>query len=78
MENTHRGLVKFLLAHLKNNARAEAVLGRNYSRRAAAFTRVAQKEFTLSEKTIGYKEQSEDGGERRLATIYRLRAKKHA
>ncbi len=80
LDHTYRGLVKFLLAHLKNDPGAEIILAKDYSRKAKKFLNLAEEEFHLAERTIGYKETSPESGraERQLTTIYRMRAKKHA
>ncbi|NMC50343.1 MAG: methyltransferase, partial [Desulfovibrio sp.] len=82
LEDLHRPLVKFLTAHLALHPEAEVLLAREYHRKATTFTRRAVREFQLEEKILGYRETSTDGdpksGERRLAVITRMRARKHA
>lgn len=79
LDQTYRTLVKFLLAHLQTSADAEIVLAKDYGRKATKFFNLAEKEFHISERVIGYKEKSESGGEeKQLTTIYRMRARKHA
>lgn len=82
MEGLHRPLVKFLTSHLAFHPEAEVLLARNYHVNASPFLRRADREFHVSEKTLGYKETSRDGeataGERQLAVITRMRARKHA
>lgn len=81
LDQTYRALVKFLQAHLTNSESAEIVLAKDYGRKATKFFNLAEKEFHISERVIGYKEKSgaEGGGEeKQLTTIYRMRARKHA
>ena len=77
-EETFRPLVKFILAHLASHERAEAVMARNYTRKALKFMSLASKEFLISEKVIGFKAagESEIESERHLTIIHRLKAKK--
>lgn len=77
----YRGLIKFLLRHLRKDGRAEAVIARDYNRKAEKFFKLAEPEFEMAEKTIGAKSApgDEDGGaERHLVSIHRLRPRKHA
>ncbi len=82
LEDLHRPLVKFLTAHVAQGPESEVILSRNYHGAVPSFFRRADKEFHISEKTLGYKETSTDGdtrgGERHLAIITRMRARKHA
>ncbi|MFW5488251.1 MAG: methyltransferase [Desulfovibrio sp.] len=68
-----RPLVKFLLAHLASRPEAEVILAKGFRRNASRFLGAAEKEFLISEKTIGIK--SED--ERHLTQIYRMRKRKN-
>lgn len=82
LEDLHRPLVKFLTAHLALHSEAEVLLARDYHRKSSAFSRRATKEFHIDDKILGYRETSTDGdargGERQLAVITRMRARKHA
>lgn len=77
-EDNYRPLVKFLLAHLKNTAEAEAVLAKTYGRTAKKFFTLAEKEFQMASKTVGFKATGDEDPDKHLCTIHRLRAKKHA
>ena len=79
-EESYRPLVKFLLAHLKSTPRAEIILAKDFRRGAKKFFRLAPKEFKIAEKTIGYRQESEDRSqaERFLCTIYRLHPRRVA
>ena len=80
LEDLHRGLLKFLMAHLKADPSAEVVLAKDYNRRAERFFSLANREFQIAERVVGYKEQAADGGEpeRKLSHIHRMRLRKHA
>ena len=78
-ESGYRGLVKFLLFHLKASPHAEVVLSADYRRQAKKFFQAAGKEFYIDQKNIGYKEQQQQqpGNEEKfLCAIYRMKAKK--
>ena len=77
-EKSYRPLIKFFLAHLKSTPHAEVILAKDYRRAAKKFFSLAPKEFKIAEKTIGYRQESEEGaqGERFLCTIYRLHPRK--
>jgi predicted nicotinamide N-methyase len=79
MEDTYRGLLKFLLAHLSADPAAEVVLAKDYTRKATRFLGMAEKEFHIAERVVGYKETSPENGqpERKLCQIYRMRLRKH-
>ncbi|KUJ95603.1 MAG: hypothetical protein PWR24_1948 [Desulfonauticus sp.] len=77
LEDTYRPLLKFFLKNLKNNSQSEVILAQNYTRKAKKFFSLAQKEFHIQEKTIGYKSQDPEDKEKFLCQIYRMRAKKH-
>lgn len=73
IEKLHRGLVKFLTAHLRPREGAQALLARDHERRSMRFFKLAEEEFTLSNKTVGCKATGEDGAvERHLCDIVRL------
>uniref|UniRef100_I2Q3I7 Putative O-methyltransferase n=1 Tax=Desulfovibrio sp. U5L TaxID=596152 RepID=I2Q3I7_9BACT len=79
LEDLYRGLMKFLLAHIALAPEAEVVLAKDYTRKATRFLGMAEKEFHLSERVVGYKETNPESGEpeRKLCQIYRLRPRKH-
>lgn len=77
LEDLHRGLVKFLLAHVERAPHAEVILARDFRRKADRFLKLAQDEFTVEEKTIGCKaDDPEFGVQRHLCSIHRLRPRK--
>lgn len=80
LEDTYRGLLKFLLAHIALNQTAEVVLAKDFTRKASRFLGPAEKEFHLAERVVGYKETNPENGqpERKLCQVYRLRPRKHA
>ncbi len=76
-EDTYRPLTKFLLAHLENSPEAEIVLAKEYTRKAAKFFNLAEREFDIKSQNIGYKTTPQAGDqEKHLCTIYRLRPRK--
>lgn len=79
LKNLHRGLLKFLLAHLKPDPSAEVLLAKNFHRQAHHFFTLADKEFQIAERVVGYKENTsaENGPERKLSHIHRMRLRKH-
>lgn len=80
LQDLYRGLTKFLVAHLSLDPAAEAVLVKDYSRQAGRFMALAEKEFHIAERVVGYKESNPADGEpeRKLCQIFRLRHRKHA
>lgn len=78
LSNSDRGLVKFLLAHLCPGPDSEAILAVDYRRRPELFLKNAAREFKISEKNIGYKEQAtaQDRPEKFLCSIFRLKPRK--
>ncbi|UJX39961.1 methyltransferase [Desulfovibrio sp. JY] len=78
LENTYRGLLKFLLAHIGSAQDAEVVLAKDFTRRASKFLGPAEKEFEVAERVIGYKEKNPENGqpERKLCQVYRMRPRK--
>lgn len=73
IEALHRGLVKFLTAHLHPRPGAQTLLARSYERRAMRFFKLAEEDFTMSNKTVGCKATDGDGDpERHLCDIVRL------
>lgn len=76
-EEVYRPLVKFLLRHLEEGG--EAVLARDYRRKAKNFFKLADKEFTMQEAVLGCKATGESGEvERHLISIHRMRPRKQA
>lgn len=73
-EDTYRPLTKFLLKHLKDDPGAEIVLSKEYSRKAAKFFKLAEREFHMDSKEIGFKNE----GAKHLCTVYRLKPRKTA
>jgi predicted nicotinamide N-methyase len=80
LDDLHRGLIKFLMAHLSSDPSAEVVLAKDFHRRADRFFALAEKEFRIAERVVGYKEKSGDTDEpeRKLSHIHRMRLRKHA
>lgn len=80
LEHLHRPLVKFLRHHLAPKPEAEAVLAKDYRRRAKKFFKLAERDFRMQEQTVGATASSDSpdtgtNAERSLFTIHRLRAK---
>jgi len=75
-EDLHRPLSKFLLRHLKSHPAAEVVLAMNYQRRARRFFQLVEEEFHVDTKVIGARGASEEGEDRHLTAIHRLKPKK--
>lgn len=80
LEGVYRSLLKFLLAHISLDAAAEVVMAKDYTRNASKFIGMADREFSIAERVVGYKETSPttNAPERKLCQIYRLRPRKHA
>ena len=80
IEDLYRGLCKFLLAHIATDPAAEVVLIKDFTRRAGRFMALAEKEFHIAERVVGYKETDPADGkpERKLCQVFRLRPRKHA
>lgn len=78
IEKLHRGLAKFLDAHIKHEAGAQILLSRDHKRKALRFFKLIEEEFHQTGKTIGCK--TGDGGEteRFLCDIVRLTPRKLA
>lgn len=76
-EDSYRPLVKFFKRHLKSAPNVQVVLAKGYKLKAKKFFKLAEKEFDIQEKLIGYKEKSPTTGEeeRHLCQIYRLAPK---
>ncbi len=82
LESLHRALVKFIGHHLSSRADAEAVLAKDYMRKAKKFFKLAERDFRMQEQTVGTKastapaaDAAADNAGRALFTIHRLRAK---
>lgn len=77
LETLHRALVKFIQRHLAKQPEAEAILAKDYRRKAKKFFKLAERDFRMQEQTVGTKTTAgdEDGADRALYTIHRLRAK---
>lgn len=77
IEKLHRGLVKFLSAHVKAEPGAEAILARDYFRKSSRFFKLADKDFRIMCKTLGCKTQEQDDDEERyLCDLVRLQPRK--
>ncbi len=85
-EDSYRPLVKFLLRHLAATDTAEVILAMDHRRKAKKFFSLAEREFSMQKKYIGYTAtprdsssgQGEDGPERFLCALYRLQARRRA
>jgi predicted nicotinamide N-methyase len=72
-EDVYRPLVKFLAHTLAPTPGSQVVLARDYARRARRFFKLADRDFAITEKTIGCKAAGESGEpERHLICISRL------
>jgi predicted nicotinamide N-methyase len=80
LQDTYRGLMKFLLAHIALRGDATVLLAKDYTRKATRFLAMAADEFNIAERIVGFKETSPESGqpERKLCQIYRLTPKKVA
>lgn len=77
MEELHRPLLKFLLNHLAKAPHAEVLLSLRFQRKTSKFFKLAEKEFHIQQKVIGYKDTNTNGEEeRKLCAIYRLKPRK--
>ncbi len=82
-EDTYRPLIKFFLNNLKPNQYSEVILANHYKIKAKKFFKLAQQEFDIEEKTIGFKESSDNSAdnnsdsEKHLCKIYRMRPLKY-
>ncbi len=74
-EEHYEPLLAFLREHLESGPDAEIVLARDYRIGAKTFFRLVQKEFSVQEKTLGYRKTSgsESDEDRHLCAITRLR-----
>ncbi len=78
-EASYRPLSKFLKHHLRAHKDSEIILAKSYRLKAKPFFKAAEKEFSIQERVIGYKEQQDQASpenERHLSHIYRLRPRK--
>lgn len=73
-EAHYQPLISFFLEHIAPDSEAEVVLARDYRISATRFFELAQENFTIQEKNIGYREKSPSSGqgEKHLCTISRL------
>ncbi|MHC1789645.1 class I SAM-dependent methyltransferase [Solidesulfovibrio sp.] len=80
MQDTYRGLLKFFLAHITLGNDAAVLLSKDFTRKATRFMALADTEFAIAERVVGYKETAPESGqpERKLCQIYRLTPKKIA
>ncbi len=77
IEELHRPLIKFILKHLSNAPHAEAMLSLRFRPKSSKFFKLAEKDFHIQHKIIGYKDTNTDGEEERsLCAIYRLKPRK--
>lgn len=78
IEKLHRGLVKFLLAHLRADGVSEVVLSRDWKRKSIRFFKLAEQEFQLDRRTVGCKSSQDGEDERYLCEVIRMRPRKKA
>ena len=80
MQDAYRGLMKFLLAHIALNKDAAVLLAKDYTRKATRFLAMADEEFAIAERVVGFKETNPESGqpERKLCQLFRLTPKKVA
>jgi len=76
IEKLHRGLAKFLEAHIKRQPGAEIIMARDHKRKAMRFFKLVEEEFHQAQKTIGCKSTDNGETERYLCDIIRLMPKK--
>ena len=74
-EEHYKPLLAFLREHLEPSPEAEIVLARDYRIGAKAFFQAARQQFSIQEKTLGYRETTDSAshGERHLCALTRLR-----
>ena len=78
-EASYRPLTKFLKHHLRPHKDSEIILAKSYRLKAKPFFKAAEKDFSMQERVIGYKEHQDHASpenERHLSHIYRLRPRK--
>ena len=80
LQDTYRSLLKFFLAHIALKKDAALLLSKDFTRKATRFMDLADEEFTIAERVVGYKETAPESGqpERKLCQIYRMTPKKVA
>lgn len=80
LTDTYRSLLKFFLAHIALKKDAALLLSKDFTRKATRFMALADEEFAIAEKVIGYKETAPESGqpERKLCQIFRMTPKKIA
>ncbi|NJB67466.1 putative nicotinamide N-methyase [Desulfobaculum xiamenense] len=77
IERLHRGLVKFMLAHIKPVPHAEVIFSKNFSRKSTRFFKLVDEDFLSSERTVGCKASLDNGeSEKYLCTIHRFKPRK--
>ncbi len=77
IDELHRPLLKFLLNHLSREPHAEVMLSLRFRPKPCKFFKLAEKEFHIQQKVIGYKDKNTNGEEeRKLCAIYRLKPRK--
>ncbi len=82
-EDTYRPLIKFFLNNLQAAPDSEIILANHFKIKAKKFFKLAEQEFNIEQKTIGFKESSEDSAdndqesEKHLCKIFRMRPKKY-
>ncbi|BBD06976.1 class I SAM-dependent methyltransferase [Desulfovibrio ferrophilus] len=78
IEKLHRGLAKFLNAHIKHEAEAQILISRDHKRKAMRFFKLIQQDFHQASKTIGCKTTEDGDTERFLCDVIRMTPRKLA
>ena len=71
-------LVAFLQAHLAHSPQATILLAQGYSRGAKGFFELAEPQFAVQHRVLGYKEGASKEDEKHMSVIYKLTAKQEA
>ncbi|MFO7717404.1 MAG: class I SAM-dependent methyltransferase [Thermodesulfobacteriota bacterium] len=71
-------LVDFLRDHLAPTSQAAILLAQGYSRGAKGFFELAEPQFAVQHRVLGYKEGASKEDEKHMSVIYKLTAKKEA
>lgn len=76
----YRPLEKFLGAHLSLRPEAQILIAEDHRRKADKFFKLAEREYHIDTKIIGYKSKPAEGetAEKSLCKIHRFKARKHA
>lgn len=78
LEKLHRGLAKFLDAHIRHQPGCEVILARDHKRKSMRFFKLIEDDFHQDGRTIGCKATENGETERFLCDIIRLTPRKMA